>query len=188
MVFFSYFLNACTQEDSNQSNYKSLAQYDEHIKQQQKKELMNLSKVEQCDFSNIILVQLFDGYIPIPNTYYFSNRRSQDWINEFSRQSDYGVYSGQILLGYYEKFKSSPSASINLKIMQNYENISKRGELEIIHRKLKDIYNTNSMIIHNEHEFMIVQDHNKGLWQAMLDGYDFLKEGGCGLVRRKETN
>jgi hypothetical protein len=178
---FAVFFWLCVPLQACADKEDVMIDYDKEIVQQQKEDLESLEQVKECDFSRVILVQLFDAYVPIPNTYYFSNRRSQDWVNEFSRQLKYGVYEGLIMFGYYEKLKESSFASLDAEIMYDYEEKFKRDDLNVVNWRLKDLYDTDVFTVHDGKEFIMVQDHNSKLWEAMIEGYEFLAEGGCDL-------
>lgn len=177
ILFFS--LTACFQEQEKLSEYETLADYDERIYRQQQKELNDIEKVRQCDFSNVILLQLFDAYVPIPNTYYFSNRRSEGEFNEFSRHPWQGIYTASMLTGSYEKLMQSSFSTIGTEIMEEFEEKDKLGELNVIKRKMKDVYSTDVIVLHDDSEFLMVKDSNNKLWKAMVDSYEFLRSKKC---------
>ena len=85
-----------------------------------------------------------------------------------------------MMMGKYEKLMESSFAHIDPKTMvSGYEEKLTHGDLQIIKRRLKDIYHSYVVVIHDKEEFIMVMDPNDKLWEAMLDGYDYLKTGAC---------
>jgi hypothetical protein len=85
-----------------------------------------------------------------------------------------------MLLGKYDELMKSSFSEIDPKTMrEGYEERMTHGDLKIIKRQMKDIYNTYVVVIHDGKEFLMVKDPNDDLWKAMLKGYDFLKTGEC---------
>jgi hypothetical protein len=154
---------------------------DEEIQRKENRNEINvLHDIMECDFKNVTLIRLLNGYVAIPNVYYLDIKQGLENAslftkNRFLSEEYVGSY---ILLRTYEGENPLDGYEFNKALYKDKEErLSYKGfDVLIMYSKLPGVYRS---IIYKDGDLIEIVDTNERLWKAILDTSIMLKESKC---------
>jgi len=135
-----------------------------------------LEQATRCDFRNVILINIFKGYLAVPNSFYIDNIRGGMGDGFLFRSGlKKGNYKGRIQFGFYDDKKLDGLRAIDPRIHFSEFDAYKEYEIDVLVKKFKTpgVY---GFLLYKDGEYLYIVDQSYKLVKEILPTFKKIKE------------
>ena len=153
------------------------------LKKQNEYDLRVLNEAYDCNFDNLIVTNMFDGYIVLPSNYILYPFTQNDEVHFSTNRYGRNYYlSSNVYIGNnQEALKKRIEYTRHHLYVDSYK--KKYDAFEVLMRQLRvqDMY---ELLIYKSNQYILISLKSKEVLNEILNIYTYLKEKPCAIDNR----